>query len=253
MLLLLSPAKTLDLSPTRYKPFTEARLLDDSQELVDILRQNSVADLQELMSISEALAEENAKRFQSFRRPFTTENAKPAVLTFKGDVYQGLGAEDFSEEDLAFAQDRLRILSGLYGVLRPLDLMQAYRLEMGTKLPNARGKNLYEFWDDKITNLLNQDLRQTGGKAVINLASKEYFSAVHPKALDAPLYQIDFKELRGNTYKVIPFNAKKARGLMARFVVQHRLSDPKDLRGFDLDDYHFNEDLSREQHFVFTR
>lgn len=255
MLLLLSPAKTLDYSAPATDLHEQPRLLQDSQPLIDILREKSEAELMKLMKISEDLATINRERYQDFETPFNLDNAKQSILAFKGDVYVGLGAEDFSEEDLQFGQDQIRILSGLYGILRPLDLMQPYRLEMGTKLQNERGKNLYEYWGSRITELLNADLNATNGqdKSVINLASKEYFSAVEPKELDGALYQVDFKEYRDGKYKIIAFYAKKARGMMARYAVKNRVTSPEGLKAFNMDGYAFNSELSKPQHFVFTR
>ena len=253
MILLISPAKTLDFSGADVASYSEPRLLDHSAQLVALLRRKSARELMQLMSVSERLADINYHRYQHFATPFTPENAKQAILAFKGDVYTGLQAEDFSADELAFAQRHLRILSGLYGVLRPLDLMQAYRLEMGTRLSNGHGKNLYEFWGDEITEVINQDLAEQGEEVVINLASQEYFRAVHAEKLKGRLYHIHFKENRDGQYKVIAFHAKKARGLMCRFVIQNRLRDPADLKSFDLDGYFFNEDLSSETDWVFIR
>lgn len=254
MLLLLSPAKTLDYSDPKTELHDQPRLLSDSQPLIDILKDKSESELMELMKISEDLATLNRERYEDFETPFDLSNAKQSILAFKGDVYVGLGAEDFSEEDLQFAQGQIRILSGLYGLLRPLDLMQPYRLEMGTKLQNKRGKNLYEYWGARITELLNADLNANGqDKSVINLASREYFSAVKPGKLAGKLYQIDFKEHRGDQYKIIAVYAKKARGMMARFAVKNRIASPEGLKSFDMDGYSFNSELSEPQHFVFTR
>ncbi len=254
MLLLLSPAKTLDYTEPATDLHDQPRLLSDSQPLIDILKDKSESELMDLMKISEDLATVNRERYQDFEVPFDLNNAKQSVLAFKGDVYVGLGAEDFSEDDLKFAQTQIRILSGLYGVLRPLDLMQPYRLEMGTKLQNERGKNLYEYWGNRITELLNADLNANGqDKSVVNLASKEYFSAVKPKNLAGKLYHIDFKEHRDGKYKIIAFYAKKARGMMARYAVKNRITTPEGLKAFDMDGYAFNAELSTDQHFVFTR
>mgnify|MGYP006267843457 CR=1 FL=1 len=254
MLLLLSPAKTLDFSEPALELHEQPRMLEDSKALVKVLRRQSESDLMKLMNISEDLAAVNRERYQDFETPFDLSNAKQSLLAFKGDVYLGLGAEDFNRKDLQFAQQQLRILSGLYGLLRPLDLMQPYRLEMGTKLKNERGKNLYEYWGDRITGLLNEDLNANGqDKSVVNLASKEYFSAVDPKKLDGALYQVDFKEHRDGKYKIIAVYAKKARGMMARYAVKNRVTTPEGLKAFDQAGYAFNAELSAEQHFVFTR
>jgi cytoplasmic iron level regulating protein YaaA (DUF328/UPF0246 family) len=253
MLLLISPAKSLDFSETDTKTHSTPRLLADSEVLIQNLRQKSSADLQKLMKVSENIANLNVERYHDFETPFSLENAKQAALAFTGDVYKGMEANTFSEADLEFAQMHLRILSGLYGILKPLDLMQAYRLEMGTKLANEKGKNLYEFWDTKITNLINQDVEVLNQKAVVNLASKEYFKSVKPKNLAADLYNIEFKEDKNGQYKIVAFYAKKARGMMCHFAIKNRLTNPNDLKAFDYDGYYFNTDLSSEKEFVFTR
>ncbi|MEL6941603.1 MAG: peroxide stress protein YaaA, partial [Bacteroidota bacterium] len=188
-----------------------------------------------------------------FSTPFNLENAKQAVLAFKGDVYQGLEAGDFTGEDLEFAQQHLRILSGLYGVLRPMDLMQPYRLEMGTRLAQNGSKNLYEFWDKKITKILNKDLKESGGEWIVNLASNEYFKSVKKDQLKGKLLNIDFKENRDGKYKTIAFNAKKARGAMSRQIIKHRLNEVEAIKSLIVNDYIFNQELSNEQHFIFTK
>ncbi|MEN0050097.1 MAG: peroxide stress protein YaaA [Bacteroidota bacterium] len=253
MIILLSPAKTLDFSASTTQVHTEARLLSNSKKLVKVLKKKTPADLQNLMSISEKLAEENFERYHNFSTPFTLDNAKQAVLAFKGDVYQGFQAEDFTAEDLEFAQQHLRILSGLYGLLRPMDLMQPYRLEMGTKLAQNGSKNLYEFWDTKITKMLNQDLKESGGAWVVNLASNEYFKSVKKDHLKGKLLNIDFKENRDGKYKTIAFNAKKARGAMSRQIIKHRITDIDALKSLVVNDYVFDEALSSREHFVFVK
>jgi cytoplasmic iron level regulating protein YaaA (DUF328/UPF0246 family) len=253
MLVLLSPAKTLDFSETDITDFTQPRLLDQSEKLVGVLKKKRKTSLQKLMNISEQLADLNVKRYQHFETPFNAENAKQSLLAFKGDVYTGLEAETFDADDRAFAQKYIRILSGLYGVLRPLDLMQPYRLEMGTKLSTRRGKNLYEFWKDRITKLLNEDLAENGDDVVVNLASNEYFNSVQPKKLAAKVLKVDFKEDRNGTLRVISFNAKKARGIMASQIVRQRLETPESLKQLDVDGYLFRDDLSSEDHFVFVK
>lgn len=249
MLLLLSPAKTLDFESISNTSHTQPKFLDQSQRLVELLRPMKEEDIQQLMKVSENIAQLNVKRFQEWGRPFDTNNAKQAILAFKGDVYQGLAADEFDANDLEFAQEHLGILSGLYGFLRPLDLMQPYRLEMGTKLENPKGKNLYAFWGEQLAAHINAQQPT----AVVNLASKEYAKAVPPKALEAPLWQIDFKEKKGDQYKIVAFYAKHARGLMAQYAIKNRLTEPKQLKAFDLDDYAYNSDLSSERHLVFTR
>lgn len=249
MLLLLSPAKTLDFDPTDIKKHTQPQFLEQSQTLIKTLKKYSSKKIQNLMGVSEKIADLNVTRYQDFSVPFDTANAKQAILAFKGDVYQGLSVEEFEEADLNFAQEHIGILSGLYGLLRPLDLMQAYRLEMGTKLKVNKYKNLYEFWDDSITKQINA----TGVQNIINLASHEYFKSVKKEALEGNLWTVDFKENKNGKYKIVAFYAKKARGMMCNYVVKNRLEKPEDMKGFDMDDYQFNEELSSERHFVFTR
>ncbi|MFK8103277.1 MAG: peroxide stress protein YaaA [Saprospiraceae bacterium] len=253
MLLVISPAKTLDFSTSAIKKHSLPRALNESEELIKLLRKKSADDLKSLMSISDKIAALNLERYQQYETPFTEKNAKQALLAFKGDVYTGLSAEDFGSKDFDFAQKHLRILSGLYGLLRPLDLMQAYRLEMGTKLTNPVGKNLYEFWGTKITELLNADLAEQKSKILINLASKEYFKAITLSSLNAEVYDVNFKEKRNGKYKIISFSAKKARGMMCNFVIKNKIKKPAHLKAFDYDDYVFNESLSSEREFIFTR
>lgn len=249
MLLLLSPAKTLDFSPTKFSTHTQAKFLEESQRLIDLLRPMTTEDVQQLMKVSEKIAQLNVERYQRFELPFDSDNAKQAILAFKGDVYRGLAAAEFDAADLEFAQDHIGMLSGLYGFLKPLDLMQPYRLEMGTKLQHEQGKNLYEFWGTKIADYINS----LQPSAIINLASKEYFKAVDIKALNRAVWNIDFKENKNGKYKIIAFYAKQARGMMAHYVVKNRLTDPEQLKGFDMDDYQYNEALSKGQNLVFTR
>ena len=252
MILLISPAKTLDFSETGLTNHSMPRLLADSEKLVSVLKKKSARSLKKLMSVSDNIAELNVERFQNYQTPFTLDNAKQAVLAFKGDVYTGLQADTFDANDLDFAQKHLRILSGLYGLLTPLDLMQPYRLEMGTKLRNGRKKNLYEFWDKKITELINADLEASGSEIVLNLASKEYFHAVKPALLKGKLIHVHFKELRNGTYKVIGFNAKKARGAMSRQIIQNRITSVEKVKPLNIDGYTFNSTLSDDQNLVFT-
>lgn len=251
MIALLSPAKTLDFSPVDTSS-TQPRLLGRSEDLVKTLRRKSTADLMELMHISENLGKLNRERFRDFSTPFSPDNAKPAILAFKGDVYLGLEAETFDEGDLDFAQEHLRMLSGLYGVLRPRDLMQAYRLEMGTKLPTRKGKDLYHFWGNDITELLNADLQTSGSELFLNLASQEYFKSVNVAALNAPVLNIHFQENRDGNYKVITFNAKKARGRMAHLLTRQRITKANDLKELDVNGYQYNDRLSRELDWYFT-
>ena len=252
MLLVISPAKTLNFERTNLATYTEPTLLKQSKQLIGILKKMKDKDLRTLMDISEKLAIENVDRFKAFKTPFTLDNAKQAILAFKGDVYQGLSVDDFDLADLQFAQEHLRILSGLYGVLRPLDLMQAYRLEMGTSLENKKGKNLYLFWSDLIAKELNRSLIDTE-MPIVNLASNEYWSAVQTKKLKALVYNIQFKEERNGQLKVISFNAKKARGLMCRYVIKNRLTQVDDLRSFDWEGYSLQESLSTEKDWLFVK
>lgn len=254
MLLLLSPAKTLNYtSPLVTQEFTQPEHLEQAAQLIELLRALTPPQLAELMHLSDALASLNVARYASWQPQFNLENARQALLAFKGDVYTGLACEDFTAEDFAFAQRHLRILSGLYGVLRPLDLMQPYRLEMGTKLANAQGKDLYAFWGEQISLWLNQDLAAQGDSVLINLASKEYFSAVKRKALKAQIIDVEFKDLKNGQYKIISFYAKKARGLMARYIIQNRLNTPDQLKEFDSHGYYFSAEQSREDFLVFLR
>ncbi|WP_428086569.1 peroxide stress protein YaaA [Candidatus Thioglobus sp.] len=249
MLAIISPSKTQNFSSPDIHDYSLTRQLDESKLLVDILKTKSQNELAKLMSISEKLAKLNYDRFQQFSLPFNFDNAKQALLAFKGDVYNGIDAPSLSKQDLTFAQDNLRMLSGLYGVIRPLDLIAPYRLEMGTKLANPKGKNLYQFWGDKISQVLNED----EPKVIINLASNEYFKAVDQKALKARIINIAFKELKNDQYKIIGIYAKRARGLMARFIIKNRINNPEDLKAFSLEGYRFKEQLSEQDAWVFTR
>jgi len=253
MLMIISPAKTLDYeSPLATETHTQPDFLDDACELIDQVKELEPHQVSNLMSISEKLGQLNAERFQTWHTPFTPDNARQAVLAFKGDVYTGLDAESFSEEDFSFAQKHLRILSGLYGLLKPLDLMQPYRLEMGTRFENTRGKDLYAFWGSKITDALNQ-LLASDDKVLVNLASNEYFKSVQKKHLDARLVTPQFKDWKNGQYKMISFYAKKARGLMCRYAIQNRITQADDLKGFNLDGYYFSEDQSDNNNWVFLR
>lgn len=254
MLAVISPAKTLDYNPAPPElGHTEPRLLEHSQELIQILRTHSALDLAELMKISMKLANLNFGRFQDWERRSTSANSKQAVLAMKGDVYAGLDAESFSADDFDFAQRHLRILSGLYGVLRPLDLMQPYRLEMGTRLRNARGKDLYAFWGNTISETLNGDLAAQGDNLLVNLASNEYFAAVRPKALHGHVVHPVFKERKEEAYRVIGIHAKRARGLMSRFLIRNRVSEAEQLKEFDAEGYRFRPELSDGDRWVFAR
>lgn len=253
MLILLSPAKSLNFEPADLTEHTMPRLLDDSDRLVKELKKKSVRSLKKLMSVSDAIAELNVQRFQEYERPFAFSNAKQAVLAFDGDVYTGMQANTFTEEDHDFAQQHLRILSGLYGLLRPKDLIRAYRLEMGTKLRSGRRKNLYQFWGDKITNLINEDLANTDGDVILNLASQEYFKSVNTQKLEGRLVTAHFKENRNGELKVISFNAKKARGDMAGLAIKHRIINPEELKELTPEGYHFSPEHSSENELMFIK
>jgi len=254
MLIVVSPAKSLDYeSPLPTEKRSKAVFLEEASELVGDLKELSPEDLSRLMGISEQLGELNFERFQEWSLPFRKSNARQALFAFKGDVYLGLDAYKFSEDDIGFAQDHLRILSGLYGVLRPLDLMQPYRLEMGTKFANEHGANLYKFWGDKISGRLNKQLGRLRTRTLVNLASNEYFKSVDLKALKANVVTPVFKDWKNGKYKIISFFAKKARGRMSAYVIQNRLSTPEELKGFDWDGYQYVPGEGAENELVFTR
>ncbi|MDX1597890.1 MAG: peroxide stress protein YaaA [Marinobacter sp.] len=253
MLMVISPAKTLDYeSPLATETFSQPAFLDDACELVDQLKTLEPHQVSNLMNISDKLGQLNADRFQQWHTPFTPENARQAILAFKGDVYTGLDAESFSEKEFEFAQKHLRMLSGLYGVLKPLDLMQPYRLEMGTKFENTRGKDLYAFWGDRITGELNRLLAEDDG-VLVNLASNEYFKSVRKKDLKGRLITPQFKDWKNGQYKMISFYAKKARGLMCRYAIQNGITQADDLKGFNLEGYYFCEEQSDENNWLFLR
>lgn len=254
MLIVVSPAKKLDYdTPPTTDRFSQPDFLDQSQLLINNLRNYSALDLAELMKLSMNLAELNFDRYHDWTSKLTPENSKQCLLAFKGDVYAGMDAESFSEEDLDYAQSHLRILSGLYGLLKPLDLMFPYRLEMGTKLQNSRGKNLYEFWGDRITDAVNDQLKAQGDDILINLASNEYFKSVKPKQVEGRIITPQFKERKGDDYKMIGIYAKRARGLLSRYILQNRIENPEQIKSFDVEDYRFNDLLSKGDQWVFTR
>ncbi|TNE27690.1 MAG: peroxide stress protein YaaA [Alphaproteobacteria bacterium] len=254
MLVLISPAKKLDFdSAAPCKDFTEPRFQKQTGELVALAKKLSRADLKRLMNLSDKLAELNYVRYQNFQPRFTPDNAKQAAYAFRGDTYVGLDADTLSAGDLEYAQDHLRILSGLYGLLRPLDLMQPYRLEMGTKFANPKGEDLYDFWQDALTKAVNDDVSAQQGKAVINLASNEYIKAIKPAALGADFITPHFKEIKNGTPKVIGLFAKRARGAMARYIIQNRIETPEGLKDFSDGGYQYQPELSTEGDFVFTR
>jgi len=254
MLFLLSPAKSLDFAaPLSGVPHSQPLFVPQAAELIDILKHKSPQDVASLMSLSDALAGLNVARYQAWKPKFTAKNAKQAVLAFNGDVYDGLDAKTLGVDDLAWVQNHVCILSGLYGVLRPLDYMQPYRLEMGTKLTNGRGKDLYQFWGTQIAEYLNKRLQRDKTPVLINLDSQEYFKAVDKKALKARVVDCVFEDFKGGQYKIISFYAKRARGLMARFAATQRLSLPEQLKGFDMDGYAYQAAGSSQDRLVFRR
>ena len=254
MLFLLSPAKALDYdTPPVTATHTQPLFVKQAAELIAVLREKSPQQIAELMDLSDALSGLNAARYQAWRPKFTTRNAKQAVLAFDGDVYGGLQAPTLGEDDLAWAQQHVCILSGLYGVLRPLDLMQPYRLEMGTRLKTGQGSNLYQFWGRQIADYLNQRAAADRTPVVVNLASEEYFKSVDRKALKPRVVTCVFEELKVGQYKVISFNAKRARGLMARHAITHRLQTVEQLQGFDAEGYRFVPAASESDRLVFRR
>jgi cytoplasmic iron level regulating protein YaaA (DUF328/UPF0246 family) len=254
MLIVLSPAKTLDYkTPPVISDFTIPEFLNESEKLIGRLKTFSPKKLSDLMSISADLGELNFKRFQEWHLPFTPENAKQAIFAFNGDAYQGLNAATFSAENIKLAQTKLRMLSGLYGVLRPLDLMQPYRLEMGTKLKYYKSKDLYAFWNPLITKKINEAVSESGNNILVNLASNEYFKSIDKKKLKAEIVTPDFKEYKNGDYKMVSFFAKRARGMMSRFIIENNISDPSDLLAFDTEGYAYNSRLSKQGNPVFTR
>jgi cytoplasmic iron level regulating protein YaaA (DUF328/UPF0246 family) len=254
MIFLLSPAKSLDFETLAGDvPSSQPQFVKQSTELIELLRQKSPQEIASLMSLSDALAGLNVARYQAWRPRFTAKNSKPAVLAFNGDVYDGLVAQTLKASELQWLQDHLCILSGLYGVLRPLDRMQAYRLEMGTKLPNEQGKDLYQFWGPSITAHLNERLQADKTPVVVNLASQEYFKVVQTRLLKARVIECVFEDYKAGQYKIISFFAKRARGLMARYAAQHQISTPKQLEKFNLDGYAYASAASQPDRLVFRR
>lgn len=254
MLMVVSPAKSLDFeTPAKSKKFTEPRFLGESKKLVSELRKLKPEQFSELMNISESLGELNFARYANWQLPFHPKNSKQAIFAFKGDVYIGLDAEQFDGHDLNFAQKHLRILSGLYGILRPLDLMQAYRLEMGSRFRNSEGKSLYNIWGDTLKGSLNEELSQQKSKVLVNLASKEYFGAVQADKLDAKVISPVFKDYSNGKYKILSFFAKKARGSMAAYIINNRIDSPTQLKDFDVDGYKYSVEDSTPSAPVFLR
>lgn len=254
MLIVLSPAKNLDYdTPPPTRRHSKCAFLEDAQALIDQLKTMAPQDLSKLMGISDKLAVLNYDRYQSWQLPFKSSNARQAMFAFKGDVYVGLNAYQFDEADIEFAQSHIRILSGLYGLLKPLDLMQAYRLEMGTKFATAAGKDLYNFWGDRITVALNKQLKSLGTSTLVNLASTEYFNSVKTDQLKGEIITPVFKDWKTDQYKIISFFAKKARGLMSAYIIKNKISEVTGIKGFNVDGYRYNKPLSNDNHWVFTR
>ena len=254
MIIVVSPAKTLDYeTPLPTKEFSEPDFLSEASVLIDVLKGKTNEEVKDLMKLSDKLTELNVERYKQWSQPFSPDNARPGIFAFKGDVYVGLDAQSFNDADIQFAQNHLRILSGLYGVLRPLDLMQPYRLEMGTKLKTDTGKNLYEFWGSKISDSLNNDHQEGEGRELINLASNEYFSAIDKKNLDSEIITPAFYDWKNGKYKMISFYAKKARGMMAAWIIKNRITSSQKLESFDVAGYMYSPEMSESNKPAFIR
>ncbi len=253
MISVISPAKTLDFESSCPPDYTLPRLHNESLELIEALRTKNSEDIQRLMSVSESIADLNVYRYKRFTKAKRSKNTKQSVYAFKGDVYLGLEAETLGTDDIQFAQKHLRILSGLYGLLRPLDLIQPYRLEMGTKLAFDDYTTLYNYWQDKIVKLVLRDLKAQGDKVLINLASNEYFKSIGRKSLKAKVIDVEFKDFNNGEYKVVSFFAKKARGMMAKYIIQNQLNEPEELKGFQAEGYYFDPADSSESKLAFKR
>jgi cytoplasmic iron level regulating protein YaaA (DUF328/UPF0246 family) len=254
MITIISPSKTQDFSNNGIPELrSQPTLLKQSEVLVKEMRKKSAEDISKLMDVSDKIAELNYERFQRFSTPFSPENAKQALFAFKGDVYTGIDIENYKQKDLEFAQEHLRILSGLYGLLRPLDLIQPYRLEMKIKLKNPRGKDLYTFWGNRLTEALNAALTEQKNPVLVNLASNEYFKAINKKELKADIVTPVFKEFKNGKYSIIAIFAKKARGLMTDFIIKNKIEQPEKLKTFSLERYEFSEAQSNEKEWVFIR
>lgn len=254
MLILLSPSKTLDFTtPPAVKTHTLPQFVDEAAQLIDKLRTLTPKKLAKLMDISDKLASENVQRYAAWQREHSAENAKQAVLAFRGDVYDGLNVDAWKPADFTFAQTHLRTLSGLYGLLRPFDWIQPYRLEMGTSLKVGRKKDLYAFWGTKVTDAVNEALAEAKARTLVNLASHEYFNVIQPEAIEAEIITPVFKEERNGKFSFMSFFGKKARGLMADYIIRQRLTLPEEMKKFDVDGYRFNAALSTEYEWAFTR
>ena len=253
MLMILAPSKTQDFSGPSFSNTTQPALLQESKLLIQELRKFSVEELGQLMKMSERLALQTLQRIKDFQLPFTPDNARPALMAFQGDVYANIDVKGYGQEELEYAQNHLRILSGLYGVLRPLDLMQAYRLELGCRLVNSRGTNLYRFWEEQVTEELNRVLATHQESTVVNLASTEYSKVINTKDLQGCMHQIDFKERKGESYRVVAIHAKRARGRMVNFAVRNRVQTVEGLKSFQEDGYIFRPEFCKENYYLFTR
>lgn len=254
LMLILSPSKTMDFSrPTVLKNHTIPSFLKESQELIDILKQIDIRDLMKLMKLSPSLAEMNHERHTNWRVPFPEDKSLPAILAFKGDVYEGLRAEKFTISDFEFSMKHLRIVSGLYGLLRPLDLMMPYRLEMNTNLKNSRGKNLYKFWGNTITEELKKAMKENNANVLINLASSEYFKAINQKLISLPIITPVFLQSKGDKSSAVSMYTKKARGMMSRYIISNRISKADDIKSFNIDGYTFDQNMSSENNWFFSR
>ena len=253
MLIVISPSKRLNFDPTDIPATDTPHFASKAKQLINILKKKPVGEIKQMMNLSDDLAALNYKRYKDFKKEYTAENSKTALLAFTGDVYLGLDAKTLDQASLDFAQVHLRILSGLYGLLRPLDAIQAYRLEMGTQLENRKGNNLYKFWGDDITKELNKLFADMDSKILINLASKEYFSAINTKKLKAEVIDINFREFRDGKLKFLSFNAKKARGFMSRYIIENKLTSKEEIKGFNYENYYFDEEHSTDTSFTFIR
>ncbi len=253
MYVVLSPSKKLEEKPSIRGECTIPELIDQSDVLIKNLKTKSVSDIASLMGLSDALAQLNADRYQAYSTPFNQDNASQALWTFKGDVYDGLDADSLSDKDAKFAQQHVRILSGLYGLLRPFDLMQPYRLEMGCRFSGSWGKNLYDFWGDQLSCKLKEQMAKDKEDVLINLASNEYFKAIKPKTLNMKVITIGFKEYKNGGYKSLMLYVKRARGMMARYIITHKLKCPENLKDFSEDGYKFEASMSDDDNYMFVR
>lgn len=253
MIVLLAPAKKLTITGNKPSSFSEPELINEAQKLIKELQKYSPHKLQKLMSVSTDIAELNVNRFANWTTNHSLENAKQAILTFTGEVYNGLQASKLNKTELAYAQEHLRILSGLYGILKPLDLIHEYRLEMGTKLKVGKHTNLYSFWGDVITEKLNDSIKNHSDKTIVNLASTEYFKVINTKKLNANVVTPIFKDGKNGDYKVVMMYAKKARGMMANYIIKNKIENPANLIGFNEDGYYFNPKISTDKELVFYR